>query len=89
MRWDKPASIPTIEATTPRGQVLRWLNEGQQRLRTHVVALQDDAELVALRPGNWGTMHETRWLINTMIQHDLYHAGELNHIRALCQGNDE
>jgi DNA invertase Pin-like site-specific DNA recombinase len=25
----------------------------------------------------------------TMIQHDIYHAGEINHLRALHQGNDE
>ena len=28
------------------------------------------------------------WLINAMIQHDLYHGGEINHIRVLRQGND-
>jgi hypothetical protein len=33
-------------------------------------------------------LHETRWFIVTMIEHNLYHAGEINHIRALSQGND-
>jgi hypothetical protein len=28
-------------------------------------------------------------LLVTMIQHDLYHAGEINHLRALHQGNDQ
>lgn len=89
MHWERQGSVPSIEATTPRDEVVRWLNEGQRRLRSHVSALQDDAELLALRPGNWGTQHETRWLISTMIQHDLYHAGEINHLRALRQRNDE
>ena len=40
------------------------------------------------RTGPWGTQHETRWLIKTMIEHDIYHAGEINHLRALAQGND-
>ena len=89
MRWERPGSIPTIDATTPRDDVVRWLKEGQARLRSHVAALADDAELLGLRTGHWDTRHETRWLINTVIQHDLYHAGELNHIRALRQRNDE
>jgi hypothetical protein len=42
-----------------------------------------------MRPGLWGDQHETRWLITQVIQHDLYHAGELNHIRALRHKNDD
>jgi hypothetical protein len=89
MHWDRPDSVPTIEATTPREEVVRWLKEGQQRLRGHVEALADDSELTALCPGLWGDQHEARWLITQVIQHDLYHAGELNHIRALRHQNDE
>ena len=37
---------------------------------------------------NWGEMKETRWIITVMIQHDLYHAGEINHIRSLRQQSD-
>jgi hypothetical protein len=37
---------------------------------------------------NWGEQKETRWIITAMIQHDLYHAGEINHLRALIQGTD-
>ena len=88
MHWDRPGSVPTIEETTPRDEVVRWLTEGQQRLRDHVATLPDDAELQVLRPDPWGTEHETRWLITQVIQHDLYHAGELNHIRALRHRND-
>ena len=29
-----------------------------------------------------------RWFISVMIQHYCYHAGEINHIRALSQRND-
>ncbi len=89
MHWDNPGSIPTIEITTPRDEVVRWLTEGQQRLRANVAGLADDSELQVLRADPWGTQHETRWLITQVIQHDLYHAGEFNHIRALRQRNDE
>ncbi len=37
----------------------------------------------------WGTEANTRWIVNNMIQHDTYHSGEINHIRALHQRNDE
>ncbi len=87
--WQHGGAIPTIEATTPRQDVAAWLTEGQQRLRDHVAALTDDSELLAMRPDIWGTQHETRWLVTQVIQHDLYHAGELNHIRALRHQNDE
>ena len=44
--------------------------------------------MLALRKANWGSEYETRWLMATIIEHDLYHAGEINHIRALAQGDD-
>ncbi len=36
----------------------------------------------------WGNMLPRRFLIKTIIEHDLYHCGEINHIRALAQKND-
>jgi hypothetical protein len=37
---------------------------------------------------NWGEQKETRWIITAMIQHDLYHAGEINHLRSLHRQTD-
>lgn len=88
MRWDVPGSTPTVTREMPRDEVIEWLREGHRRLRTSVAALVDDAELIRPRKSSWGTEYETRWLINEMIQHDLYHGGEINHLRALHQGND-
>ena len=50
-----------------------------------VEALTDDAELLRER---WGEMKETRWIIKSMIEHDISHAGEINRIRALRQNGD-
>ena len=87
MRWDVPGTIPSIEATTPRAAVIEWLRDGQRQLREHVAGLEDD-QLLEPRMSNWGKEYETRWLISVMIEHDVYHAGEINHIRGVLQGND-
>jgi uncharacterized damage-inducible protein DinB len=78
----------TLENEPARERILDWLVEGHQRLVAAVETLRDDAELLALRRASWGAVYETRWLIGVTIQHDLYHAGEINHVRALKQGND-
>ncbi len=89
MRWDRPATVLTIDIRQTPAEIIEWLRQGQQPLRDHVAALQDDGELLAPRKANWGEEYQTRWLINTMIQHDLYHGGEINHIRSLKQENDK
>ncbi|HYP40441.1 MAG TPA: DinB family protein, partial [Chloroflexia bacterium] len=87
LAWDDPfvtggdrvSTIPTA---------IGWLKEAQERLRASIASL-DDAELLRPRMHFTGALKETRWLIAVMIEHDLYHAGELNHIRCLHQQNDE
>jgi hypothetical protein len=36
----------------------------------------------------WGDYLWTRNIIRIIIGHDFYHAGEINHVRALLQGTD-
>lgn len=88
MMWGQPGAIPAIEPGAKAADIIAWLRAGQARLRGHVAALKDDSELQDPRSANWGTKYETRWLINAMIQHDLYHGGEINHLRALIQHTD-
>jgi hypothetical protein len=76
-----------VLATIP--SAVTWLREGHQCLREGIAALEDDSELVKLRLHHSGKLKETRWIIMIMMQHDLYHAGEINHIRALRQQNDD
>ncbi|MGB2694787.1 MAG: DinB family protein [Dehalococcoidia bacterium] len=87
MRWDLPETVPNFAPDAAKADVIDWLRKGQQGLRDHVAALDDD-ELLVPRRANWGQDHETRWLISVMIEHDLYHAGEINHLRAVRQGDD-
>ena len=37
---------------------------------------------------NWGEERATRWIIAAMVTHDAYHAGEINHIRSMLDGDD-
>lgn len=87
MDWSEAIPPPASATESAIAGSLAWLRSGQRQLRRHVSAL-DDAELLRPRRTNWGELKETRWLIAVMIEHDLYHAGEINHIRALRQDND-
>jgi hypothetical protein len=79
-----------LKAVTPQSldELMSWLRAAQSKVIASVGALTDDSELMRERHTNWGEMAETRWIIKTMIEHDLYHAGEINHVRALRQGTD-
>ena len=89
MRGDQPPLIPTGGARSrPPQELLEWLTEGHRRWLASVRALEDDSELERERPTNWGDRLPTRVLIRILIGHDFYHAGEINHIRALLQGTD-
>jgi hypothetical protein len=68
--------------------ILDWVRTGVAKFRAGIDALADDEELTRPRKAPDGMM-ETRWCINIMIQHLLYHSGEINYVRALKQGNDE
>lgn len=67
---------------------VEWLRAGHDRLHQSIAAL-DDGSLLRLRPHHSGKLKETRWIITTLMQHDIYHAGEINAIRGLHQQNDE
>ena len=64
-----------------------FYREGHRRLRESIAALKDH-DLSLQRKVHYGGTAETRFIISVMIEHDLYHAGEINHLRALRQGND-
>jgi uncharacterized damage-inducible protein DinB len=89
MRWSQPDTMPKIAESTSAEEVFDWLRTGHQQLRGHVAALDDDSELLRLRYG-WSLSDplETRKILTIMITHDSYHAGEINHIRALLQETD-
>ena len=87
MTWDSPLLNPWA-GNRPRPQhVIEWLKAAHQRWRESIAALTD-TELAARRKANWGESLPTRWLVSTMIQHDVYHAGEINHTRSVLTQSD-
>jgi uncharacterized damage-inducible protein DinB len=84
--WDEP--IPA--ALHPGGDVedaIAWLREAHIAFRDGIAGL-DDADLSTTRSGYWNEPRELQWSIEAMIQHEVYHAGEISHIRALHHGDD-
>jgi uncharacterized damage-inducible protein DinB len=89
LRFGTPEVEPwTAEGPAERREVVAWLEAAHARLVEHVEALPGDAELTRPRATNWGEQRETRWLLAAMVTHDAYHAGEINHLRSLLQGDD-
>jgi uncharacterized damage-inducible protein DinB len=66
---------------------LAWLREGHALLRDNLAALDDDG-LMEQRGVHWGGTLDTRAILAIMLQHDIYHAGEINHLRSVIQGTD-
>jgi hypothetical protein len=87
LEWGTPEVEP-YAAGGAQAEVTAWLEASHARLVEHVAALGDDAELDALRLTNWSEERPTRWIIAAMITHDAYHAGEINHLRSLLDGDD-
>jgi uncharacterized damage-inducible protein DinB len=86
---DQPPLIPPGGANSrPHDELMTWLKEGHTKWLASVQALQGDSELERNRLTNWGEWMKTRTIIRIMIGHDYYHAGEINHLRSLLQGND-
>ena len=87
MTWEDPGLPPWHEGEAPRGEAIAWLTQAHENLVDHVQALHDE-DLARSRSANWGEQRETRWLISTLLQHDTYHAGEINHLRAVLLSED-
>ena len=63
--------------------LLEWLELCHLQVIAAVTQLTDDQELTAPRRTYWGEQWETRRILDAIAIHDVYHAGEINHLRAL------
>ena len=88
LQWSTPDVEPFANEEAPRAEVVAWLDAAYRTLVGHVAALRGDAELDRPRLTNWGELRPTRWIVASMITHDAYHAGEINHLRSTLGSDD-
>jgi hypothetical protein len=87
LTWGSSEVQPWPDGEAPMSDTLVWLRDTHARLMVHVTSLAD-ADLKIPRLTNWGEQRETRWLLSALLEHDTYHAGEINHLRSLMAGDD-
>jgi hypothetical protein len=78
---------PHLDPEPPMSAVVAWVTERARAFRDASAALDDD-QLTEIRTNHLMQEKPLSWFISVAIQHYAYHAGEINHIRALHQGND-
>jgi uncharacterized damage-inducible protein DinB len=86
LQWDHPL-VTGEQDVADLTSAVAWLTRGHARLRDSIAELTD-ADLDQPRMTNWGEPKATRWIIAIMIEHDIYHAGEINHLRSIHDGDD-
>jgi uncharacterized damage-inducible protein DinB len=82
LEWADIGAPPTRDMAA----VLAWLDEAHRLLTEGLAALQDDADLAEQRQSPRRAPMRRSELISIIINHDLYHAGEINRQRALIRG---
>lgn len=78
---------PHLDPEPPMADVVAWASDRARTFRDATAALTDE-QLTKERADHHDQPRPLRWFIGAMINHFAYHAGEINHIRALHQKND-
>jgi uncharacterized damage-inducible protein DinB len=68
-------------------ETIAWLRACHRTFGESLAAITDE-QLGESGPGSWNEGHPRRDIVERMIQHGLYHAGEINHLRGTIQRND-
>jgi uncharacterized damage-inducible protein DinB len=85
--WDDPESTKRDRAEGSVAEAIAWLRWTHEVFRDGIASITD-ADLSTTPSGYWGKPTELQWSIEVMIQHEVYHAGEINHTRAQHHGDD-
>ncbi|MEE9277593.1 MAG: DinB family protein [Dehalococcoidia bacterium] len=82
--WDGDGEIQDASLES----LMEWLCRCHAEAQEAVRSLADDDELLVERRTHWGELRSTRLIIDAVMIHDIYHAGEINHLRGLLQNAD-
>lgn len=85
--WDDVHAECRDRAGTDIDPLVEWAREGHRAFMAGMASL-DDEDLAAMTTKWHGARDTKAEVIAVMIQHDCYHAGEINHLRALHQQRD-
>jgi uncharacterized damage-inducible protein DinB len=83
--WAHP--LCAIDNARDMDAALVWLREGHRLFMDALLQLSD-SDLDLDRPTWFGDTRPIRETVGSMTRHDAYHAGEINHLRALLEGSD-
>jgi uncharacterized damage-inducible protein DinB len=83
LQWEDP--LLTLDRAA--GELLEFVREGHKRLVRSIAKLREE-DLETPRETHGGEQRAAWRIIAAMVEHDLYHAGEINHTCALLHGDD-
>ncbi len=82
--WDGDGDLEDA----PFEALLDWMRRAHARAQEAMRTLKDDSELLVERRTHWGELRASRLIVDAILIHDIYHAGEINHLRGLLQNAD-
>ena len=85
--WQEIHAQCNARAGSDTAVLIDWAREGHAAFMAGMTTLQDE-DLDTITTKWHGATDTTAEVIAVMIQHDCYHAGEINHLRAVHQRRD-
>ena len=85
--WTAGAMADGLPTPATPEQTITWLRAAHRKF-SESLAKSTDEQLAEPGPGDWSEGHPRRDIVERMIQHGLYHSGEINHLRGTIQRND-
>jgi uncharacterized damage-inducible protein DinB len=87
LAWTAGAMADGLPQQATPEQTIAWLRAAHQKFSESLARITDE-QLDEPGVGSWSEGLPRRDIVERMIQHGIYHAGEINHIRGTIQRND-
>jgi hypothetical protein len=82
--WDGEGELKDADFESLVG----WLRRAHAEAQRAVREIEHDRELLVERKTHWGDLRATRLIVDAVLIHDIFHAGEINHLCGLLQHTD-